>query len=253
MADRLGVLIGLQVAKDCGWRPGMGVSPKNAFTGIPLELHIIGIRAPQQDPMEDTIAIGHYEYVNANVMDPSMRDKVWTIVAAAHSPRAAPALAAKIEAAFASDNPPVEVSTTTEVQNGLARYGQAQQVLGWVMLAVFLCAALVMVSVLAHTAAQRRAHMALLQALGFSRHVLWGGFMLAAVATVLVGAGIGTTTGLLVLRFLPRSLARWFGNFAVPTWTWWGLPVLLILLLAAALVIPTLAIVRLRPTDARAL
>lgn len=120
------------------------------------------------------------------------------------------------------------------------------------MLAVFLCTALVLVSALAHATAQRRAQMALLQVLGFSRGVLFGGFTLEGLFIVLLGATLGVGVGLLVLHLLPRAMASWFGNFAIPAWTWWGLPLWLAALLAAALVIPSATIARLRPVDVRA-
>lgn len=253
MKDPMGILIGSQVATNCGWQAGMGVAPKNAFTGKPVELHVIGVRPPQKNPMADQIALAHYDYINkANPLE-QFRDKVNSIVVVADDPRAVPALAARIEAEFAHDDPPIEAMTTADFQNGLERFGQAQYVLGYVMLAIFACAALVLVSVLAHAVAERRAQMALLQVLGFSRATLFGSFAVEALFIVVIGAAIGIGAGLLILRLLPATLGQFFAGFAIPAWTWWGLPIWLAVLLAAALVIPSLTIARLRRVDVRAI
>jgi putative ABC transport system permease protein len=127
-----------------------------------------------------------------------------------------------------------------------------QYVLGCVMIAVFLCAALVLISVFAHAVTQRRPQMALLQVLGFSRGVLLGSFALEGSFIMLVAAGMGIGIGLLTLHLLPAALGQFFGNFAIPAWTWWGLPIWLSALLAAALVAPSIVITRLRPVDVRA-
>lgn len=253
MDDRMGVLIGAQVARACDWRAGASVSPRDVFSGKPIELHIVGIRAPQKDPMADRVVIAHYDYINATLITGPNHDRVFTIVAAAPDPRSAPALAARLEAAFAHDDPPIEASTAAEFQGGMERFGKAQYVLGYVMLAIFLCTVLVLVSVLAHAVTERRAQMALLQVLGFSRATLFGSFVLEALAITAVGAGIGIGLGLLVLHFLPASLGQFFAGFAIPAWTWWGLPIWLVLLLVIALVIPMRTIARLRPVDVRAI
>lgn len=253
MADPLGVLIGTQVASACGWREGMGVAPRNVFTGKPIELHVIGIRPPQKNPMADQIVLAHYDYINKVAPTITGHDKVGSIVVVGADPHAAPRLAAQIEEAFSHDNPPVEALTMSEFQNGLARFGQAQYVLGAVTVAVFLCAALVLTSVLAHAVAQRRPQMALLQVLGFSRITLWAGFALEALAIALVGAALGAAAGMLALRLLPREMTNMSSGLAVPAWTWWGLAIWLVVLLAAALAIPSLAVARLRPVDVRTL
>lgn len=253
MKDPSGVLIGSQVAKICGWRAGMGVAPRDAFTGQPIELHIIGVRPPQANPMADQIVLAHYDYVNRVNPLQGSRNKVNSIVVAAANPRDAPVVAARIENAFAHDDPPVEAITTAEFQNGMERFGNAQYVLSYVMLAIFACAALVLVSALAHVVAQRRASLALKQVLGFSRATLFLSFVFEALFIALAGTVLGVGLGLLILRLLPASLNQFFAGFAIPAWTWWCLPVWLAVLMGAALVIPALTIARLRPVDVRAI
>ncbi len=253
MEDPSNVLIGSQVAKDCGWHAGMSVAPRDAFTDKPIDLHIIGVRPPQANPMADQIVLAHYDYINRINPLQGARDKVNSIVVAAADPRAVPVLAARIENAFAHDDPPVEAATSAEFQNGMERFGKVQYLLGYVMLGIFACAMLVLTSVLAHAVTQRRSQMALFQVLGFSRATLFGSFALEGLFTILVGAGLGIGAGLLILHLLPAALGQFFSGFAIPAWTWWGLPIWLAVLLVAALIIPMLTIARLRPVDVRAI
>lgn len=251
MSDPLGVLVGRKAAKSCGWHPGMTISPRNMFTGQPVELHITAIRPQQINPLANDVVIAHYEYINRLKPKGADRDEVGGFAVAGSDARMAPLLAARIETAFAHDFPPVAAHTTVEVQNALQRYGKAQYALGYVMAAVFLCAALVWVSVLAHAAAQQHRQMALLKVLGFGIPSLFGRFMLESLTVLIAGAVVGTGIGLLVLNLLPATLGQFFRGFAVPAWTWWGLPVWLAGLWIVALILPFIAVRRVRPTDVR--
>ncbi|NCT68742.1 MAG: FtsX-like permease family protein [Rhodanobacteraceae bacterium] len=251
LSDPMAVLVGAQTAKDCEWHDGRSISPRNFFTGRPIDIHIAGILPAQEDPIANIISIGHYDYLNRAMGMPEGSGSVREIVVLPNDPHEANMLAARIEEAFAHDDPPIEATTGATLQNALARYGQVQNVLGYVMLATFLCTALVLVSVLAHTVMQRRALMALMQVLGFSRGILLRAFALEGLLIVLIGAALGIGFGLLLLRLLPRGMSPFFGNFAVPAWAWSGLPVWLGALWIAALVVPSLTIARLRPIDMR--
>lgn len=255
-ADPLGMLISDTAASKCGWRAGQGVDPPTVVlggsgpprSGKHLALHIIGIF---QAPFPQGLV--HYDYINRAAPGLQGKDKVVTFFASAASPRDDEALAARIEAAFAHDFPAVNATTNATEQNAWARFGKVQQLLAFVMIAILLCAASVLVSVLAHAAAQRKARFALLQVLGFPRPALFGAFALELLATVVLGALLGVGLEKLLAGFAPATIGFMSGGVHVPAWAWWGLPVWLAILIAAALAWPAGLIARVRPADYRAI
>lgn len=251
ISDPMAVLLGAQTATDCEWRAGMGIAPKDFFSGRPVDIHVAGILPVQEDPIANIISIGHYDYLERATDVPGGGGRLWEIIAYPRDGHDVNVLAARIEQAFAHDDPPIEASTGTTLQSGLARYGQAQYILGYVMLATFLCTALVLVSVLAHAITQRRSQMALLQVLGFWRGVLFLAFVVEGLFIVLFGSGLGVAASLLLLHVLPVDMAQFFGGFTIPAWTWWGLPIWLAVLLMAAMIVPSVIISRLAPIDVR--
>lgn len=250
--DPIGVLVGPQAAADCGWTPGVGISPRNALTGQPLAIHVTGLLPKRRNPIANMEAFGHFEYLNrAGAF--GQKDAVSEIDAFPVNPNAAAEVAARIEAALAHSDPPVTATTNVAFHSAMARYGAAQYVLGYVMLAVFLCTALVLVSVLAHAVGERRAKLAVFQVLGFPRGTLLGSFALELVAILVIGAALGVGGGLLVVHQLPTTVRLLFGGLAVPAWAWWGTPLWLAVLFVASLVVPAGTIARLRPIDVRTL
>ncbi|MBX3699712.1 MAG: hypothetical protein KF903_01725 [Dokdonella sp.] len=251
LADPMAILVGARAAKDCGWRAGMGVSPRNFFTSRPIEMHVAGVLPQQEDPIGNIVSLGHYDYFNRAAAVPGRDDSVGEIIVYPRDLGDVNVVAARIEEALAHDDPPIQTNTESMLQNALARYGQAQYVLGYVMLATFLCAGLVLISVLAHAIAQRRAQMAIVQVLGFSRGVLLRAFVLENFFIVISGAGLGVACSLLLLHLLPAEMGLFFGNFTIPEWTWLGLPIWLAAVSIAALIVPAITIAALRPVDVR--
>jgi hypothetical protein len=248
-ADPLGVVISDAAASKCGWRVGQGVDPPSGMEGDGkhVDLHIIGTF-----PGSSPLGLVHYDYINRAAPGIQGKDKVVTFFASAGNPRNNEVLAARIEAAFAHDFPSVNVTTNATEQNAWARFGKVQQLLAFVMAAILLCVASVLVSVLAHTAAQRRPRFALLQVLGFRRATLLGAFTLELLATVVLGALLG----LGLARLAAYELAStFFGVFAdgAPAWAWWGLPAWLAVLAVVALAWPAGQIARVQPVDYRAI
>lgn len=248
-SDPVAVVISDGVASKCGWRIGQGVDPPSGMDGHgkPIALHIIGTF-----PGSSPLGLVHYDYINRVAPGLQGKDKVVTFFASASNPRDNEVLAARIEAAFAHDFPAVNATTNATEQNAWSRFGKVQQLLAFVMAAILLCAASVLVSVLAHAAAQRKPRFALLQVLGFRRATLFGAFTLELLATVALGALLGLGLARLVARELAPTFFGFVSNGA-PGWAWWGLPVWLAVLVAAALAWPTGLIAQVRPADYRAI
>lgn len=250
-ADPLGAVISDNAAAKCGWRVGQGVDPPSGMDGHgkAIALHIIGT-FPDSSPQ----GLVHYDYINRAAPGLQGKDKVVTYFASADNPRGNEVLAARIETAFAHDFPTVNATTNTTVQNAWSRFGKVQQLLAFVMAAILLCAASVLVSVLAHAAAQRKSRFAVLQVLGFRRGTLFGAFALELLATVVLGALVGIGIERLVAHALaPTTIGFLSGGVQVPAWGWWGLPVWLAVLAVAALAWPAGQIARVRPADYRAI
>ncbi|HEX7324648.1 MAG TPA: FtsX-like permease family protein [Rhodanobacteraceae bacterium] len=246
-ADPLGAVITKATASKCGWRAGQGVAPKSVLGTGTISMHVVGIA-----PGSGALAYAHFAYIN-RIGPMEGKDKVLNFDASAANPRDDNALAARIEAAFAHDFPTVSATTNTTTQNAWVRFGKVQQLLGFVMAALLLCAASVLVSVLAHAAAERKPKFAVLQVLGFQRATLFGASALELLATVVIGALLGIGLAKLIGHELALTF---FGQISsgveIPSWAWWGLPAWLAALFVAALVWPASVIARLRPADYRA-
>lgn len=253
-ADPLGILVGARLARECGWHAGMVVSPHDPLlANRTVEIHISGVYH-SRNGVHNGVAVAHYAYVN-RIGSLAGRDQVLFIFAFPVRARGGNALAARIEALFAHADPPVIANTDAAAQSALGKFGRIQDVLALVMLAVACCALLVLVSVLAHAAAQRRREMAVMQVLGFPRGWLFVSFALEGLIVVALGCAAGIGLGLGALGAL-RSASPGFatlllGGFRPPAWAWWWLPAWLAVLAALALASPALTIARLRPTDCR--
>lgn len=247
-ADPLGILISTKTAADCGWRSGDAVQPPVALGTRPVLLHISGVFRGSND-----VAIAHYDYIN-RIGSPFGKDTVLKYVASGGSARNDELLAARIEAEFAHDFPTVNATTNATVQNAWARFGKVQQLVAFVMTGILLCAASVLVSVLAHTASQRRPKLALLQVLGFRRGLLFGALVLEVLLILIAGALIGIGLGNLAVHLVaPTKTGLVLGGFVIPIWAYAWMPVWLFGLLAVALLWPAAVIARVRPADNRAI
>ncbi len=247
-SDPLGVLIGAGTARHCGWKTGMGVSPPDAFNQRQVPMHVAGIATGNSND-DDTSAIAHFEYINRSSHFAG-RDQVIRFTVTAHDAKAQEALAARIEAEFAHDDPPVTAYPDTVSENARARFGRVQCLLALVMGALFLCCTLAVASVMAHAAAERRPQLAVLRVLGFPRRTLLLGFALELATVITVGVLFGTLIGWIALSYMPAALRDLFGMLHFAPWAWRLMPLGLGALFVIALVAPFVVSMRVRPTDA---
>lgn len=244
-ADPLGVLVGSKLAADCGWRPGSSVAPPDAM-GRPLELHITGIFHDGSDS-GGQVAIAHFRYINETA--PLLgKDKVLYISIRTPKPDEDDALAAKIDTYFAHSDPPVQADTRSTVQNAWARFGRVQDLLAFVALAILSCTALVLISVLAHTAQERRARMAVMHAIGFPRGFFMASFLLEVLGVAVAGVTLGTALAFGIMHTSAPAASLWGDQFA-PAWAYVGLLLWVSLLVSASLAWPCALIASMRPAE----
>lgn len=245
-ADLRGILVGATLARNCGWSKGSNVQPPDT-NGRPVDLHVIGV-FHSDEPYAEQIAIAHFDYLD-RLADPSQRGQMLSASVRATDPADVASLAARIDAAFAHSDPPTHSTPNSATENSLARFGSVQDLIAWVIAAVFACAALVFVSVFAHAAAERRAALAVLSVIGFSRRFLFGLFVIESLVLTVAGALLGIAIGVSLVHLLAPSLSMVLGRFASPPWAWAVLPPLMLALLACSLIVPARVATRIRATD----
>lgn len=244
--DRLGVIVSESLASSCGWLKGTTVSPRDV-KGQPVEIHISGTYPTQGGGGG---AYGHYNYFN-RISSLAGAEKVLQIyVRPSLGTRSADELASRIEDVFSHDDPPVEANPDTVQQASWARFGNVQYVLGFVMVAIFLCCALVFVSIMAHNITQRRGQLAVLKVLGFTNAALFFGLLIEALSMTVLPAAIGCSIFRILSGNIPDAINTIFGGFVAPGWSYLLLGCLLVLLVAVAALGPLIIILKIRPTEA---
>ncbi len=246
LAEPRGALVSASAARLCGWRLGQGTEAMN-IKQQPMPLQVSGIASVADD---DPSVIAHYDYVNRNFSFIGSGKVLWyTLVA--RDPGAKEALISRVEAEFAHDDPPVAAFPDTVREDARARFGQVQRLVGLLMAALFLCCLLVLASVMAHSASERRAQHGLLCVLGFPRPVMLAGYGLEVLAIVLLGTLMGAALGLTLLDYLPGWLQGQFLKPRLEPWTYRLLPAWLLPLALLALLHPWLSVLRAAPLDAQ--
>ncbi|HET9047418.1 MAG TPA: FtsX-like permease family protein [Chiayiivirga sp.] len=245
--DRLGLLVSRAAAAKCGWQLGQGIEPMS-IAGKPMPLHISGVGLLDND---DLSAMAHFDYINEEHSMVAKPGNVMMIHVDASAPGQNQALAARIEAAFAHDDPPVAAYPDTVREDARSRMGKVQYLVVLVMGALFLSCLLVLASVMAHAATERRTTLGMMRVLGFPRRVLAGGYVLEVLGIVLCGAVLGMALGQVVLHYLPLVLKGQLLRVAPAPWAWSLLPIWLALMAALSLLQPCLLALRARPLDCR--
>lgn len=248
-ADPMGILVGTKIAQQCGWTRGMHPSPRDGMSGREIEIHIVGtLRASTDTPFADHIAVAHYEYLD-RLADETQRGQVAGIIAMARDSGRAGILAARIDERFAHADPPTETQQSGDAENGLQRFGRIELALGWVMAATFACSALVLVSLMAHAAVERRATFAVLRVLGFRRRFLLMAFAVEFTVLTALGITLGFLAGRMFIAITAPLLESIVGDVAAPNWILHALPAAFAAALIAGLLMPAAVLVRTRAID----
>lgn len=244
--DPVGLLISPEAAKACGWRAGQGIEPMTAF-GHPAAFHVVAVSDKEGN---GPFAFAHYDYINRG-QSVAKTGNVMAFFVEAQRPADNETLAARIDAEFAHDDPPVTAYPDTAREDARSRLGKVQYLIALVATALFLSCLLVLASVMAHAAAERRAKLGMLRVLGFPRRVLVAGYVIEVVGIVCLGAMLGIALGQVLLHYLPIWLRGQMLRVAPAPWAWMWLPSWLLLLAVLALLRPASLALRARPLDCR--
>lgn len=243
---RSGVLLSPEDAKACGWDKGTEVSPSTVNRGKSLPLHVNAVMTGD----DDSPSYVHYDYINETApLFPE--DTVLSFEVTPDNPRQLERVASHIDKAFAHGDPPVSAFPDTEAKAGMARFGKVQNLLALVMSGIFACCLLVTISAAAHSAAERRRHMAVLQILGYPRWLQLLGHAGEYVLILVGGGALGLLINYFALDALLSLLPGLFSNVHPPSGAYTSLPLWLVVLLAGTLLAPAAVLWRLRPTDSR--
>lgn len=249
--NRDAVLVGDALARRCHWHPGQLFTLKGLTAGQSgFPVRVVGIYHAQKvagAAIANQVAAAHYAYLNG-LRPPGAQGSGGWMLATAADPSAAPRLAAKIDAYFARRSPPTTSSVSTVTQGALAQFGNVLKIVALVMAAVFACALIVTVNIAAHAAAERRAQLAVLRVLGFSRTALVGIFAGELLYVVLLGGGGGIALGLALWRWVVAPLfpAGLSALFMVPTQALYLAPALAAGVVILSGLIPLAEVLRLR-------
>lgn len=243
--DPLGLLLSPETARRCGWQTGQGIQPID-LSGNPLPVHVLGVTGDQEAGL---VALAHFDYINRHHSFAAGPGHVLRYSVIPTDPGETRALVTRIVTEFAHDDPPLAAYPDTVRQSARARFGNVQNLVAVVMAGVFLLCLLVVASVMAHAAAERRATLGMLRVLGFARRVLVWASVLEVIGIVLVGAVVGIGLGQLVLVYLPGWLQGRFLGVQPAPWAWTLLPFWLALLAVLSLLQPSHLAARAQPLD----
>jgi len=226
----------------------MSLQPAELLSGIVMPVTIIDVLPLTQAQLGNRIAYAHYDYIN-RLLPVAQQNRVMRGTVTARDAATIESLADAINHKFASRDPPLLAEPSTAVQSALGRFGQVQDLLGIVMLAMAACALLVFVTVLAHLVALRRASMAGLLALGFGRRLQFAALSAELGTQLVLGVLLGLLGSIAVMSAVNPQVEWLVGQLRVPDWALLWLPAGLGLLAVAALALPAYRIARLRPVD----
>lgn len=241
------VLVGAELAQRCGWTAGTTLEPPD-LAGNPVPITIAGIFRSDEGGFGEQIVIAHYEHVDRMLAEPE-QGQARIVQVYGRDPLALAELAGELEALLQHADPPVQAHVASGTDSLLGSFGNVSALLLSVLVALALCVLLVFVSIAAHLAAQRRACMAMLLALGFGRGLQLAAMVVELAVVVLVGALLGTALGSFLLELMSSRVGHMLGRLALSPrdglWLLAGLP----LLVAIAASAPGFALRRLRPID----
>jgi len=251
--DRMGAIVGIDTAKKFGWKVGDTVPLVGDIypskDGQPWTLHVDGIYDSKKTAVDKTVVLFRYDYFDENRM-PQTRGQVNWFVIKVSDPSKAAAVASALDSNFA--NSAAETKTAPEraaIADFVKQTGNIGAMITAILTVVFFVILLVVANTMAQSVRERTAELAVLKTLGFGDVRI----LLLVLGESFLIAVLGGGTALILMRALVGR-----GSMNIPMLPVFALTPFAVILGAALLLLlglvagllPALAAMRLKITDA---
>lgn len=256
--NRQGLAVGRATADRMGWKLGDRVRLLSRDWPNPeggWEFTVEAVWSSPTGGWDEKWVYAHYDYLN-EFLPPARRDQVQWIVSQLEDPTKGPEVAMGIDALFATN----EIATVSQdektfTKNFLAAMSAVLRAANVISMIILVIMALVVGNTIAMGVRERTAEYGVLRALGFPSSTIVLFIVGEAIFTTLVGAVVGLAIGWPLIDFgmgpnIMKEMGNFFAYFRVPTSAVVGALGFAIAIGAAASLLPTVRVLRLRTTDA---
>jgi putative ABC transport system permease protein len=234
LADRTGVMVGVETAQRFGWKIGDRVPLQGTIyrrpDGRPWEFTVDAIYNSTESTADRTQLFFNYDYLNQTIRNEAYgHDEVTMYVIRVTDPRESDQVAKRLDALFA--NAPTETKTATEkafVSSFASQIGDIATIMIAIAGAVLFTILLVSGNTMAQAIRERTNELAVLKTLGVNDRLIFGLVLAESCAIAVVGGAVGLglswaaitfvgdpTHGLLPPIYLPaRDIALGVGLIA---------------------------------------
>jgi putative ABC transport system permease protein len=254
LGDRQGAVVGRDLAARFHWKIGDRIpiqatiwQPKSG-SGSTWEFNIVGIYDGDQG-VDKTNFFFRYDYLDENRRNGAGLVG-WYIVRIA-DPGQSVELAKKFDEMFANSD--AETKTTTEkgfVESFAKQIGDIGTIMIYILAVVLFAMLLVVANTVAQSVRERTSELAVLKTLGFSNTIILMFVLAESLFIAALGGAIGLGLAMMAIKGLASQVAAYMPSFYLPSGdVVMGLWLMLLLGLLAG-VLPAMAAMRLRITDA---
>jgi putative ABC transport system permease protein len=250
-AERRAVLVGSDLARRFGWKPGDIVSLRTniwprADGGNVWEFQIAGTYALRNDIGDKTSMYFRHDYFTESLAEGAKGLVGWYVIAV-DDPAAAPEVARRIDALFANSRYETRTSSEKAFAQGFAnQIGNIGAILTAVMTAVFFTMLLVTANTMAQSVRERTNELAVLKTLGFTNTGVVAMVLGEAVLLTAIGGAAGIGLAALAVAALAGAIAQYLPVFEISPAIWLKALLLILALGIAAGVAPAWRALRLR-------
>lgn len=222
IADKQGVIIGSTLAKQYNWKAG---------DHIPLRSNIWRDKAGNStwdvtvdavytvaEGGQDNMMLMHYKYLDD--VRAFRNNMVGLYIFKVSDPSRSPQIAEQIDQTFA--NSPYESKTSPEkafIQGFAAQFGDIGKIVVGIVAAVFFSMLLVTANTMAQSIRERVSELAVLKALGFTRHSVAIMVQCESLLVTMLGGGLGLAIARLLVGGVSTKLIAFLPGFFLPATT----------------------------------
>jgi putative ABC transport system permease protein len=218
--DRKGALVGAQLARKYGWKPGDKVTLQGTIFPGNWDFIVDGIYTTKRKSIDESTFYFHWKYLNENQqLSPGARDQIGWIVTRVPSAREAPIVARKIDQMFDSrDIQTLSMSERAMNASFLGMFSALLKAMDIVSIVILVIMMLILGNTIAMTVRERTHEYGVLRAIGFRPHHI-AGLVLGEAGTIgLLGGALGVLISYPVVndgigKFLEENMSNFFPYF----------------------------------------